>query len=477
MSAEFAGAGYGGGMCTELDLIEANRVALQTAIHTERGDKFGSGRCDVIGCFSRVGGPSAPAGLHDVYGLGKRIDTSRPFEVRMQVSARGAMHVSLHQRGHEVTSFDQQLGGNPQGSSLPPEAMLATRSSMGKLALVASLWSSSDLSWLDGGCGTCNLDEASFTLTNLHVPNAPQVPPSALAHQLPIDKHAAQQHTQTRMPSDRPNVGWLTPPVPPAPRGPRGFVLDFAAWPATPPPHPSSAPPPRQLRPLPHPSVAPSPRPPPLLPPSAEPQGVQGALEESRTGLTPSQAVGIVPLEHMAESDAVIMGVEGGSPHEAAGTHGASGPVLSASTVGIGAMVVTGIVLALYHRWSTSGHDANSAKSGRRRGKSRGARGASRRCEKHRATRVRTADDDDSCDEMLPEGERGASTAPKAQSHRHGQRGRRRFGMLEERGADDDDNDREAEEEWVQAAAEEDDDEEEEGSGVAAEQEEKDRGS
>lgn len=119
----------------------------------------------------------------------------------------------------------------------------------------------------------------------------------------------------------------------------------------------------------------------------------------------------------------------------------------------------------------------HKVKSGRRRGKSRGARGASRRCEKHRATRVRTADDDDSCDEMLPEGERGASTAPKAQSHRHGQRGRRRFGMLEERGADDDDNDREAEEEWVQAAAEEDDDEEEEGSGVAAEQEEKDRGS
>ena len=39
--------GYEEGTCTELDLLEANSGAMQTAIHTETGNAgFGSGVCD-----------------------------------------------------------------------------------------------------------------------------------------------------------------------------------------------------------------------------------------------------------------------------------------------------------------------------------------------------------------------------------------------------------------------------------------------
>ena len=44
----------------ELDVLEANNWAMQTAIHTETGGSFGSGNCDRNGCFARVGGPMAP---------------------------------------------------------------------------------------------------------------------------------------------------------------------------------------------------------------------------------------------------------------------------------------------------------------------------------------------------------------------------------------------------------------------------------
>ena len=41
------------------------------------------------------------------------------------------------------------------------------KASMGKLALVASLWSAPDMTWLDGECHTCDLDTASFTISDL----------------------------------------------------------------------------------------------------------------------------------------------------------------------------------------------------------------------------------------------------------------------------------------------------------------------
>ena len=63
--------------CTELDLVEGNQNALQSAIHTQTGtiSSFGSKQCDRYGCFARTD--------HESFGLrGSTIDTRRPFEVR-----------------------------------------------------------------------------------------------------------------------------------------------------------------------------------------------------------------------------------------------------------------------------------------------------------------------------------------------------------------------------------------------------------
>ena len=51
--------GLDGEMCIELDVLEANNWAMQTAVHTEQGGKFGSGNCDRNGCFARALGPGS----------------------------------------------------------------------------------------------------------------------------------------------------------------------------------------------------------------------------------------------------------------------------------------------------------------------------------------------------------------------------------------------------------------------------------
>ena len=84
--AENERPGYGGSTCTEIDIFEANNVALQTAVHTQSGGEFGSGDCDRNGCFARIGGPQSPADLQDAYGAGGRIDSSRPFTVKAALS-------------------------------------------------------------------------------------------------------------------------------------------------------------------------------------------------------------------------------------------------------------------------------------------------------------------------------------------------------------------------------------------------------
>ena len=100
-------------MCTEIDLLEANNKAMQTAIHTELGGTFGSGNCDRNGCFARVGGPQAPKELRNAYGHGSRhsIDSSLPFGVSASVDSHGAMSIELEQHGQTVRTFDRQMAG------------------------------------------------------------------------------------------------------------------------------------------------------------------------------------------------------------------------------------------------------------------------------------------------------------------------------------------------------------------------------
>ena len=67
---------------------------------------------------------------------------------------------------------------SPLHAGLPLNALGAVKQSMGRLALVASLWTSEDLSWLDGpGCGGCTLAHASFSISNLHIGHRDASPP------------------------------------------------------------------------------------------------------------------------------------------------------------------------------------------------------------------------------------------------------------------------------------------------------------
>ena len=218
-----------GGLCTELDLLEANSHALQSAIHTELHGKFGSGNCDSNGCFSRIGGPSAPAERQDWLGWGKQIDTKKPFTVRASVDrGTGELVVSHSQGATHLKSFDKLMAGNPQGHGVPQRARIATSSAMGKMALVASLWAAEDTSWLNGDCHECNIQTATFTIANVRTIRYPP-PPSPLPPLMP------------------------SPPPPPPPSPP-------------PPPH---VPPPPPKKPTP-PSPVPVP-PPPLRPPLPDP--------------------------------------------------------------------------------------------------------------------------------------------------------------------------------------------------------------
>ena len=78
--AENIHPGIDGKLCIELDMLEANRHAMQAAIHTELGGEYGSGDCDRNGCFARLGGPMAPGHLRDKYGKGSPRErlSSRP---------------------------------------------------------------------------------------------------------------------------------------------------------------------------------------------------------------------------------------------------------------------------------------------------------------------------------------------------------------------------------------------------------------
>ena len=223
--------GIGGSVCTEIDVLEINNNAAQSAIHTETGGQYGSHRCDQNGCAAMLGGPHSPhstKGQRELYGPQKYIDSNLPFRVQAQVEADGELRVTLFQHGKDALVFDKRLGGNPQGSGVPEDALKATSASMGKLALVASLWQDSDLSWFDGpGCKRCNLDTASFTISNVRSMPRPKPPPPPL-------------------PPFPPSIA--SPPLPPPPPPPD-----------PPEPSPPPGPPPSSPNPLPPRSTMPPP--------------------------------------------------------------------------------------------------------------------------------------------------------------------------------------------------------------------------
>ena len=251
---------------------------MQAAIHTE-AVSTGDGHCDVGGCVSRVGGPTAPSWLPHRFGAGEgsQIDSARPFEVEAAVDAAGSLSVVLRQGPRSMTSFDQHIAGNPMGAGIPPTALKAVRSAMGKLTLVASLWApSAGQAWLDPPCPPCPIEDASFIIANLRVtgvkpplppppslplPPFPPPPPTAPpASPPPPPKHAHLYQLRRREP--RP------PPLPPSshfysPPPPTLLPVSLAPPPSpivlAPPPPPPVASPLLPLHPSPHPLLSPSP--------------------------------------------------------------------------------------------------------------------------------------------------------------------------------------------------------------------------
>ena len=76
-----------------------------------------------------------------------------------------------------MTAFNAELAGNPEGQSIPASARQLTLASMGKQALVVSLWKVADSSWLDGGECSCSLEDASFSLRRVHLTSTTPLPP------------------------------------------------------------------------------------------------------------------------------------------------------------------------------------------------------------------------------------------------------------------------------------------------------------
>jgi len=163
--AENVAPGLHDGTCYELDIFEANNNAMQSAVHTQFGGTYGSGNCDRNGCFMRTGGPQATPERQGLYGLGKYIDSSKPFTVKTKVGGDGALTITLSQDGKTAKSFTSDFAGNPQGRGVPGSARAALQTTGGKLALVSSLWTDADLSWLDGpACNQCDISTASYSI-------------------------------------------------------------------------------------------------------------------------------------------------------------------------------------------------------------------------------------------------------------------------------------------------------------------------
>ena len=236
--------------CTELDVIEGNQKALQSTLHTTPG-KGEDGRCNQDGCAANWGRheETNPAyGLPNTKGVPSHtIDSSKPLRVTATFTSKRinwyddagcAFEVEVAQGDRRVKLLDSTRDGNGVDRTPRPFASADLQRTYeavtNGLVLVASLWTTDDLSWLDGGCDAeypkCVLNETTVAITNLSI--APLFTTSSLA----------------------PPPQWPLPPPPsPAPATPPQY--EFVPMPRPPPP-PYTDPAPAPLKASPSPSPA-----------------------------------------------------------------------------------------------------------------------------------------------------------------------------------------------------------------------------
>ncbi len=206
--------------CVELDLLEGNAKAIQATLHTFRGHGVDGHSCNQDGCAANWGRTQDTAHL---YGPSSRvgIDSSRPFQVtasfkqtedwQPQHTLGALMDVTLSQTDDSgATRIMHFFDGSSVGGSHAPhnqrkpvsqEDKRRTREALISpgVALVVSLWTAEDLSWLDGGCeewiaqgrGVCDLESTSFSIANLRVSDIPMPPPPPPPSPLPLPPPAA----------------------------------------------------------------------------------------------------------------------------------------------------------------------------------------------------------------------------------------------------------------------------------------------
>ena len=243
--------GFGGGPCTEVDIMEADNVAFSSALHTSRGSGSDGGRCNSWGCSAFLGPMAKSAADRRVFGPGDgfAINSQRKFNVRIardSEAPHGAYTIRLEQDGRHATVFNHRKAGNPAGRGLPLDALRGVQQSMGKFALVASLWSQGAPAneWLDGECMKCDLGAASFTVSNLDFghrwpppsrPPHPPIPP-------PWRGYCLWRGTCPRPPPTQPPDPTAPPTLPPPPSPPLPPKPPQVPPPRAPPPRPPAPP-------------------------------------------------------------------------------------------------------------------------------------------------------------------------------------------------------------------------------------------
>jgi len=203
--------GSGNGYCTEMDLIEANRHALQMTAH----QCDGTSSCDGSGCYvntMNANGPSAAA-TPNVFGPGSSytINTENAF----------TMAVTFTESSGELTQVTAVLtqGSNTLTLTLDSSLCSSTATSLPNvgaafpsgMVAVWSYWSGST-TWLDGTpCDNSNTDEISdpsFVFSNLIFSNGGSVTPP------PTTPPTAPPKAPTTPPK-APTTGTTTPPTAP----------------------------------------------------------------------------------------------------------------------------------------------------------------------------------------------------------------------------------------------------------------------
>ena len=150
--------------CTELDLLEGNRKALQSTLHTAQG-KGADGRCNQDGCVGNWGGGHRRSAAM-VPSARRRSTPRRPFHVQADFPHKrvnwytpngAAFEVRVSQQSKKSgrmitrTLLDPAIHGNGEDGEQPVSGADLERTYealASGMTLVVSLWSSEDLEWL-----------------------------------------------------------------------------------------------------------------------------------------------------------------------------------------------------------------------------------------------------------------------------------------------------------------------------------------